>query len=84
MTYLGPASGHHGSNVRRRCAPTGRAGTSGADLGVRPSSSDATRMVGGVLLLVPATMILVLGDGVGGWPKRRHDRYGNHFRHRGC
>jgi hypothetical protein len=58
MTYLVPASGHSGSNVSQRWSPTGKA--SGDDLGVHPGTSDSTRMVGGVLLLVPATVILVL------------------------
>ena len=61
MTYLVPASGHNGSNVLQRCTPTRNAGTSGEDdLGVCPGTSDATHMLGGVLLLVPATIILVL------------------------
>lgn len=58
MAYLAPASGHNGSNVSQRCSPTGK--SSGDDLGVHPGTSDSTRMVGGVLLLVPATVILVL------------------------
>jgi hypothetical protein len=60
MTYLVPASGHNGSNVSQRWNPTGNADPSSSDLGVRPGTSDSTRMVGGVLLLVPATIILVL------------------------
>ena len=58
MTYLIPASGHNGSNVSQRWSPTGKA--SGDALGVHPGTSDSSRMVGGVLLLVPATVILVL------------------------
>jgi hypothetical protein len=60
MTYLVPASSRNGSNVPQRWNPTSNAGTSGDDLGVRPNTSDPTRMVGGVLLLVAATIVLVL------------------------
>jgi hypothetical protein len=60
MTYFVPASGRSGSNVPQRWSPTENAATFGDDLGVRPGTSDSTRMVGGVLLVVPATIILVL------------------------
>lgn len=60
MTYLVPASGHNGNHASPRWSPTGNAVPSGDDLGVRPGTSDSARMVGGVLLLVPATIILVL------------------------
>ncbi|MCA1836324.1 MAG: hypothetical protein LC721_08375 [Actinobacteria bacterium] len=59
MTYFVPTLGHHGSNVLQRCSPTGNAGTCGEELAVCPGS-DATRMVGGVLVLVAATIVLVL------------------------
>ncbi|MBV8996265.1 MAG: hypothetical protein JO287_21750 [Pseudonocardiales bacterium] len=45
-----PQPGHRSDNI----------GTAGSDLGVRPGESDSTPMVGGVLLLVFATIISVL------------------------
>ena len=61
MTYLVCASGRNGSSVPQHGSATDNAATTSADdLGVHPGTSEATRMVGGVLLLVPATIILVL------------------------
>jgi hypothetical protein len=60
MTYFVPVSGHHGSNVHQRCAHARNAGAFGEDLGACSGTSDATGMVGEVLLLVPVTIILVL------------------------
>ncbi|MDQ3826378.1 MAG: hypothetical protein M3325_11845 [Actinomycetota bacterium] len=60
MTYLVPASGRNGNNDPHRWNPTGNADISSDDLGVHSGASDPTRMVGGVLLLVAATIVFVL------------------------
>jgi hypothetical protein len=60
MVHLIPAAGRdHGKSppCRNRSA---NGGTAEGDLGVRPGESDSTRMVGGVLLVVLATIISVL------------------------
>jgi hypothetical protein len=60
MVHLIPAAGRdHGNGppCRNRSA---NGGTAEGDLGVRPGESDSTRMAGGVLLVVLATIISVL------------------------
>lgn len=60
MTYLVCASGRNDSSVSQHGNATDNAATSADELGVHPGTSDATRMVGGVLLLMPTTIIFVL------------------------
>jgi hypothetical protein len=59
MVHLIPASACGNGNVPQRRNPSDNIGTTGGDLGVRPGESDSTPMVGGVLLLVLATIIIV-------------------------
>jgi hypothetical protein len=64
MVYFIPASDRDHRNAAQRRNRADDVGSVGADLGVRPGESDSTPMVGGVLLLVLATISIVL---VSGW-----------------
>jgi hypothetical protein len=60
MVHLISASGAGSGNVTQLRIGRDHADRSGGDLGVRPGESDSTPMVGGVLLVVLATIILAL------------------------
>ena len=60
MVHLISASGRGSGNVTQLRIGRDHADRSGGDLGVRPGESDSTPMVGGVLLVVLATIILAL------------------------
>lgn len=60
MVHLIPASDRDNGNTPPRWNRIDNIGAADRDLGVRPGESDSTPMVGGVLLLVLATIISVL------------------------
>jgi hypothetical protein len=62
MVHLIPASDRDHRNAAQRRNRADNVGSAGADLGVRPGESDSTPMVGGVLLLVLATISIVLAS----------------------
>jgi hypothetical protein len=60
MVHLIPVVGRDNGNGPPRRHPGDNMRAVDRDLGVRPGESDSTPMVGGVLLLVVATIISVL------------------------
>jgi hypothetical protein len=59
MVQLIPVSVRDNSHVPQRRYRSDNMGSAGGDLDVQPGESDSTPMVGGVLLLVLATIIIV-------------------------